>query len=389
MEAPSANDYDVVIVGAGPAGSSLAIRLAQIGLKTLLVEQKKFPRAKLCGEFISPECLGHFAELDVLQDMNVAGAVALERTVFYARNGKSIAVPSEWFQSNSYALGLSRTAMDNALLEKALGAGARVMQETHASRLIFEEEKVHGVRLKNNHCGEFAVRAPLTVDATGRAGILTRQWDIGKRKRAPFVAFKTHLKGADIPPGDCEIYSYHGGYGGCTGIENGLHNLCFIVPSKVAKEFGGDAETIMQNTVLLNKRIARALRGARTVEDWLAVPIERYGRAELAPAVGLLTVGDAAAFIDPFTGGGILLALQGSQLAARVIIEEFSKPYAQRSFAALAQTYHQLYGSAFDRRLYISSTIRTAAFVRHLPGFLISILSSNDRLLRGLVRATR
>jgi flavin-dependent dehydrogenase len=58
--------YDVIITGAGPAGSSAAIRLAQARINVLLVEQKKFPRAKLCGEFMSPECLSHFAELNVL-----------------------------------------------------------------------------------------------------------------------------------------------------------------------------------------------------------------------------------------------------------------------------------------------------------------------------------
>src|SRR5205085_1939624 len=111
--------HDVLIVGAGPAGSSAAIRLAKNGLSVLLIEQKKFPRSKLCGEFISPECLDHFKELGVLDDMLAAGAVALDRTIFYARNGRSVSVPSEWFSQNSAALGLSRAAMDAALLQRA------------------------------------------------------------------------------------------------------------------------------------------------------------------------------------------------------------------------------------------------------------------------------
>src|SRR5437762_2504097 len=106
--------HDIVIVGSGPAGSSAAIRLAQAGLSVLLLEQKTFPRAKLCGEFISPECLSHFAELGVLDALRI-DSVPIERTVFYARNGNSVAVPSEWFGTGTHAIGLSRAAMDARL----------------------------------------------------------------------------------------------------------------------------------------------------------------------------------------------------------------------------------------------------------------------------------
>src|SRR6188472_3255882 len=108
----NADKYDAVIIGAGPAGSSCAIRLAKTGLKVLLAEQKKFPRSKLCGEFISPECLAHFAELGVLDEMSRGGGVSLKRTVFYARSGRCVSVPSEWLASGSLAIGLSRSQMD-------------------------------------------------------------------------------------------------------------------------------------------------------------------------------------------------------------------------------------------------------------------------------------
>ena len=80
------NDYDIAIVGAGPAGSSLAIRLATAGKRVLLVEKESFPRHKLCGEFISPECLDHFAELGVLGSMQAAGGAEIRETIFYSRS---------------------------------------------------------------------------------------------------------------------------------------------------------------------------------------------------------------------------------------------------------------------------------------------------------------
>jgi flavin-dependent dehydrogenase len=117
----------ILIVGAGPAGAAAAIRLAQDGFQVTLVEREKFPRRKLCGEFISPECLLHFRRLGVLDEMLSAGGERITKTVFYEPDGKSVAVPSEWFfRGGAGALSLSRAAMDFRLLERARAVGAEV-----------------------------------------------------------------------------------------------------------------------------------------------------------------------------------------------------------------------------------------------------------------------
>ena len=90
------SEFDVIIVGGGPAGASAAIQLAASGARVLLAERERFPREKLCGEFISPECLEHFARLGVLERMSSGGARVSE-TVFYAPSGRGVSVPSEWF----------------------------------------------------------------------------------------------------------------------------------------------------------------------------------------------------------------------------------------------------------------------------------------------------
>src|SRR2546426_10961319 len=100
-------NYDVIIAGGGPAGSSAAIHLATRGARVLLAEQKKFPRAKLCGEFISPECALHFDRLGVAEQMLAAHPARLSATVFYSRKGKSLSVPSARFGPACVAVGLS------------------------------------------------------------------------------------------------------------------------------------------------------------------------------------------------------------------------------------------------------------------------------------------
>jgi len=144
----SANTFDVAIAGAGPAGTSAAIALALAGARVLLVEEKKFPRAKLCGEFISPECLAHFKRLGVMEQMLDAGGTSIGETVFYSRRGSSVAVPSEWFKAGTNALGLSRSEMDHQLLERAKSAGVEVLEDAHASRLIREGKVVRGIQVR-------------------------------------------------------------------------------------------------------------------------------------------------------------------------------------------------------------------------------------------------
>src|SRR2546423_3847359 len=141
------SDFDVIIVGGGPAGSSAAIHLAASGARVLVAEQKKFPREKLCGEFISPECLEHFARLGALERMEAARGASVARTVFYAPSGRSLTVPSAWFASGEQAaLGLSRAEMDARLLERARESGACVLEDATLAGVIVEEDEREGKR---------------------------------------------------------------------------------------------------------------------------------------------------------------------------------------------------------------------------------------------------
>src|SRR2546430_896106 len=167
------SNYDVIIAGGGPAGSSAAIHLALRGARVLLAEQKKFPRPKLCGEFISPECAIHFERLGVADRMQAAAPAALTETVFFSKSGRSVRVPSDWFAGGGIALGLSRAEMDERLLRRASEVGVDVREGSQVVNLVSEEKVVIGVRLRTDKA-EQSITAPLTIDATGRARALAR-----------------------------------------------------------------------------------------------------------------------------------------------------------------------------------------------------------------------
>jgi flavin-dependent dehydrogenase len=385
-------DYDVIIAGGGPAGASAAIHLATSGARVLLAEQKKFPRAKLCGEFISPECTPHFERLGVAEQMLAASPAKITETVFYSRQGKSVSVPSAWFGANGMALGLSRAEMDERLLRRASVAGAKVLEDAHVVNLLLERDRVEGVTIK--HAGrEAGYRAPVTIDATGRTRALARRFakspNQTKSHRATLVCFKAHLVDARVAPGACEIYFYRGGYGGLSSIEKGLSNLCFIASAQAVRECGADAERAMREVVCQNRRAAYALEHARAGTPWLAVSLEGFGRHTVTPASGLLSIGDAASFIDPFTGSGMLMALESGELAAGAISDHLSAIRLGAGLVDLETRYRAAYKTRFHSRLRICSMIRRAAFVPSLAQMAIRVFGTSDNLCRRVSRATR
>ncbi|HYP02691.1 MAG TPA: NAD(P)/FAD-dependent oxidoreductase [Pyrinomonadaceae bacterium] len=409
-------DYDAIIVGAGPAGTSACVHLAMRGARVLLLERERFPRAKLCGEFISPECLAHFARLGVLDEMEGAGGARVGETIFFARSGRRVGVPSAWFGTETTggrdlsangALGLSRAEMDQKLMLRARAVGVEVLEEAQVIGLLFEdggERRVAGVRVERHGEG-LELRAAITIDATGRARALARRVEQAAKgngaremkaraasspKRMPLVAFKAHLENAGGAEGACEIYFYRGGYGGLSRVEQGLSNLCFIVAARDVRARASDAERVMREIVMSNTRAAETLRGARVASDWLAVALESFGRRELVPAEGLLTVGDAASFIDPFTGSGMLMALESGELAGACVAGALPQLRADGSFAQLATAYRARYRERFAARLRVCSWLRRAAFA---PGLAteagIVALATSERVRRALARATR
>lgn len=386
------NTFDVIIAGAGPAGSSAAIHIAMHGGRVLLVESRKFPRAKLCGEFISPECIPHFKRLGVLDEMLSAGGVSISRTVFYARRGQSVEVPSEWFHSGTNALGLSRAEMDHRLLKRARSAGAVVLEETQASGLLLEDGRVTGLKAKSDQTIR-TYEAPLTIDATGRARVLTRYLDkrqngTAKAKNS-LVAFKAHFENASLEDGACEIYSYPRGYGGLNSVEGGVSNLCFIVSAADVRSRQSEPDRVMREVVMKNSRAAVTLAKARTCTPWLSVSLEGFGPGMPAPAPGLLTIGDAASFIDPFTGSGMLMALESGEAVGQTICRHLPSLRNGNGLASLSQEYEALYSKRFHSRWLMANILRRAAFVPGMAEAAIFLCGVSSHFRRRVARATR
>jgi len=376
----SPHNFDVIIAGAGPAGSSAAIHLARNKFRVLLVEQKKFPRPKLCGEFISPECRRHFETLGVADAMTDSDPASITETVFYSSRGHNVTIPSSWFGGPA-ALGLSRAVMDNVLLRRARECGVTVIEGATITEPIIDKDTVRGIKLKLNS-DEQHHTAPLTIDATGRARILTRKLNTHEPGKKPkLIAFKVHLRNTRVAPGACEIYFYPDGYGGLSSVEGDTSNLCFIISAEHVKRHHSNPDLVMRDLVMKNRRAAYTLEHAQPESVWLSASWERFGRQQPSPSKGLLAIGDSAAFIDPFTGSGMLMAFESGELVANVI--------NRSELEAVEADYTAEYLRKFDSRLRISGWLRRAAFKPRLAGLGIALCGASKHFRSRLVRATR
>ena len=197
------------------------------------------------------------------------------------------------------------------------------------------------------------------------------------------VGFKTHLKNVNMEKGRCEIYFFRGGYGGLSFVENNLANHCFLIKADVVKRFGSDAEKVIREVVFQNNRAFETLKDAAPVEDWLAVSVDGFGQKDLNPATNLFAVGDAGAFIDPFTGSGMLMAFESAEILANLIAENQSAP------ERIAGIYKILHRRKFQSRLRVCSVLRRAAFVPVLAKSAIFALSLSRNMQKVLARSTR
>jgi menaquinone-9 beta-reductase len=373
--------YDAIIIGAGPAGSSVSALLAREGLRALLLEKSRFPREKLCGEFVTPNCLNVFNRLGVREQIFEAGAKIIDQWTLFAPDGRGVDVPMEWIaDGHRHAIGISRARMDLILLECAKEAGVDVREGFHVSpRLIRENGTTF---IEGNADGETVEQfsAPVVIDASGRNGVFSKQ--IAQRTSllggSRLFGCKVHLRAVEGMRGIGELFFYSNGYGGMCDVENDRTNLCFITTEATLREAKGDRDKLLDLTMRSNPAARRRLRDAVVDGEWVGTGPITYGRRRHLP--GVISIGDAGAFIDPFTGSGILLALGSAELAAEVIRHAFSEGVTDAR--AIAKRYDQLHRARFAWRFRACALLRAAAFNSTARNAMVSLLTRHHSLVK-------
>ncbi len=359
MKAPSdamQTDADALVIGAGPAGSAIAILLATAGWSVTIAEQHSFPRRKVCGECVAAGNLALLDQLGVGTEFHDVAGPELRKVAWMNATSTTMAdLPACEVGPYPYGRALGRDRLDTLLLARARELGVSVLQPAKVREI---QGSIGGF------CAEIdggrsvpprTVRATIVIDAHG-------SWEMGADSvRAPpspadLFAFKATYLGASLERGVLPVLSLDGGYGGIVTADHGrttlaccirrdtLHGLRSFFPHRSA---GAAVETYLWRSC---RGIREALRNARLEGPWLAVGPVRPGIRPRAER-GRFRVGNAAGEAHPLIGEGISMALQSSFLLAHQLWRQPAATIDARRADALQRSYIEAWRQAFGPRL--------------------------------------
>ena len=308
---------DVVIAGAGPAGSLAALLLARQGLQVRVFDRAVFPREKLCGDTLNPGARAILGRLGAARRIDALGLPIRGMVVTGARG---VRVTGE-YGAGVRGLALTRRELDRILVEDARSAGAVIEEGVRVDGPLVERDprgvRVAGLRITRGRVAE-EWRAPITIAADGRRSRLAFSLGLARQPVRPRRwAIGAYFEGVSGPPDLGEMHIRAGRYIGVAPLPGGLTNACVVIAeprSGAISEPGALLVAALGGDPLLASRFASAtMAGTPMVLGPLAVDAPRAGMP------GLLLVGDAAGFIDPMTGDGLRFAFRGAELAVEAI----------------------------------------------------------------------
>ena len=312
---------DVVVVGAGPAGSAAAILLAERGWSVTLLDKAAFPRPKICGEYLSPEAARVLDRLGVLKAVDAAGAQPLSGMRITAPDGTVLdgtyPTSGPWRGYRDHALAIRREVFDRILLERARALPVDVRERHRVIGLLMEGGLVRGVKAESADGAPVEVRSRLVVGADGRASVVAHALGLVRPHRLQRLALIQHVSGIEGLGDRGEIYVDPPDYSILNPVAPGIVNLSLVVPLAHAKPFSARLETFMEARLRQLRHVPARLAGMKAEGPVMAMGPLAYRVGE--PRVGgVLLAGDAAGFYDPFTGEGLYTALRSAELLAEV-----------------------------------------------------------------------
>lgn len=375
-------EREVVIVGAGPAGSAAAASLARRGRDVLLLDRDDFPRDKVCGDGIPPGTVELLGRIGLADKIRAAG--------FYAVNRIRIGSPSgrTWetgFRAKRPGLEFyiaPRLRFDSLVHQHARECGAEFLRATAVGAVVDEDGRVAGVRVRDAG-GEREVGARIVVAADGATSVIARS--LGGKKAPPqhrCVAIRAYAEGMDVDPGTVEFYFERRlvpGYAWVFPLDEARANVGVIMRVDRFQRSGASLRRMLDEFLAAAWMRARASAVTLTATATWQLPLAVEPLASRVRA-GALLAGDAGEFVDPLTGEGIHFAVASGMIAADVAHEALADPARSRDILA---TYDERCRQSLGRL--IRRSYRWHRWIARWPGTLEPLFVAANSA-RGLTR---
>lgn len=305
---------DVVVVGAGPAGSTTALLLARAGIAVRIIDRAAFPRRKVCGEYLNAGAVDALARLGLLEAVRAAAAPLLGVRLV------SGGAPPVRLPFSRPALACARETLDLLLLDAAMAAGA-TFERGRVEDIVAEPHgRCAGVRIRTEDDAAVERRARVVVGADGIGSVVARRLELARpARRGARYAVGGHYAGFGGLDGHVEMYAGGGAYFALNPLGADRTNVMVVIPRERLGQWSNDVDAGVGGAAAELGRGVRSFAQARRLGARVAVgPLAHDVRRPFAP--GAILVGDAAGFLDPFTGQGVFLALTGAERAAAAIL---------------------------------------------------------------------
>ncbi len=352
------NAYDAIVVGAGPAGSTAALRLARAGFAVAIVERVAFPRRKVCGEYISGTTWPLFRELGLARALEPLAGPPVRRVGLFARGAVVTAPMPAARGSDAWGRAIGRDRLDTILLAHALEAGAQAWQPWTV-REIRKGVAGYAVMLSGSRRETRELTARIVVAAHGswerapsgdETSLPPREGDL--------IGFKAHFHGASLAPGLMPLVLFPGGYGGMVHGDGGRVSFSCCIRRdalrRCREEHPGLAagEAVIAHVAETCRGVREAIAGARREAAWLSAGPIRPGVRPLAQG-GLFALGNAAGEAHPLVAEGISMAIQSGWLLGECVTS--AAGLSDIALEAAGACYREAWRRHFSARVRASS----------------------------------
>jgi flavin-dependent dehydrogenase len=321
-----AQSYDAVVIGGGPAGSTVATALARAGRSVALFEKERFPRFHV-GESLLPFSLPIFEELGVAGKIRAAGFQEKYGAFFWNEmtgGTRPVAFEEAWDDKHPMAYQVKRADFDHLLLRHSEESGARVCEETAVREVLFEGSRAAGVLARGRDGAEEEVRARVVVDASGQTAFLsgklgTRRFDRKLKRAAVFAHYEGVPRPAGKQAGDILLPIDDGVWYWIIPFSDGTASVGAVFEPSVTRGPEGESlEARFERLIVRSARMPALLSGGRRTSNVYGISDYSAASARLC-GDGYVLVGDAATFLDPVFSTGVFLAMATGVRAADAI----------------------------------------------------------------------